>query len=256
MTRQPPPKKQTQKQAKKQIRLNKWLADAGVCSRREADRWIVEGRVSVNQAVVTEMGIQIDPAHDKVFVDKRRVQMQARLYLAFHKPKGVVCSRSDERQRKTIYDFLDPTCQSVDPVGRLDRNSSGLMLLSNDGDFLHRVMHPGFHWEKVYKVSFNQRITKSMVSLWLKGVYLEPEAVSAKAESIEILANEGGVYEAKITLITGYNRQIRRMAEAAGLDVLSLKRLSVGPIKLGRLKMGEVRPLTSQEKRALEQGAG
>lgn len=134
------------------IRLNKWLADTGVCSRREADAWISAGRVRVNDGLPAALGDKIHPAVDRVFVDGALLATDAasavaRTYWAFHKPLGVVTTRRDERDRRTIYDCLPPECQDCDPAGRLDRQSNGLLILSNDGDFIYRLTHPRFHVE-------------------------------------------------------------------------------------------------------------
>lgn len=229
------------------VRLNKWIAESGLCSRREADRLIEAGRITVNGRVTKVMGTQVNPDQDIVKYDGQVLRATFKVYLLFHKPKGCITTRADEKGRKTIYDFIPRKWQTVDPAGRLDRNSTGAMILSNDGDFLYRLTHPKFHLPKVYRVTVEQPLDQATVNALLEGIMLEPENKLAKAEAIEVEDS----FTLKMTLVTGYNRQIRRCLEALNYEVTSLKRLSIGPVKLGDLKPGDVRLLSIQERREL-----
>jgi pseudouridine synthase len=229
------------------VRLNKWIADSGLCSRREADRLIEAGAVRVNGNPVTQLGSQIDPERDVVHVQGQKIQASVKVYLLFHKPKDCITTRSDEKGRQTIYDFIPPKWRSVDPAGRLDRHSTGALILSNDGDFLYQLTHPRFHLPKVYRVTVDRPVGEAALEALCQGVILQPEQKLARAESVEQEAP--GIL--RMTLVTGYNRQIRRSLEALGYEVMALKRLSIGPIRLGDLKPGEIRPLTPAELRQL-----
>lgn len=241
--------------AEKTTRLNKFIADSGYCSRRKADALIAEGQVTVNGTVQTAMGTQIDPQQDVVTVEGQEIGAIEKLYLILHKPLGYITTRSDERNRKTIYDLIPEAYDSVDPAGRLDRNSSGLLLLSNDGDFLNRVTHPKFHLEKIYEVVLERPLTEHAVQKLKKGVMLEPEHKLARMSRIEPVLASGPskitTVTYRVTLITGYNRQIRRALELSSYQVKSLKRIAFGPVQLGTLKPGAIRALTFKEKAAL-----
>lgn len=233
------------------VRLNKWLADNGVCSRRQADRLMQAGRVTLNGVPVTTLGQRIHPQRDRVCVDGAPLppRLQVPLtYWAFHKPCGLITTRRDERGRPTIYDALPEALQACDPAGRLDRDSSGLLILSNDGAFLHRLTHPRFHVEKVYRVTVNHPLTPEALLAWRQGVMLHPEGKRAMAVHVA----QPGPQTLQLTLVTGYNRQIRRMAQALGYDVRSLKRMAIGPVRLGSLRPGDVRPLSADERERLE----
>jgi 23S rRNA pseudouridine2605 synthase len=234
------------------MRLNKYLADIGICSRREADRWIAEGRIQLNQVVITAMGTQVDPAKDRVFLDGKalpRPEQVARHYILLHKPPGLITTRSDERQRQTIYTILPEQYQILDPVGRLDKESSGALIMSNDGGFLQQIMHPKFAIEKVYRVTLRNALKSPVreIQQLTQGILLQPENKLAHMHDVVLDAPN----ELKLTLITGYNRQIRRSFEALGYRVDRLKRISVGPVGLQGLPPGKTRPLTKKELAAL-----
>jgi 23S rRNA pseudouridine2605 synthase len=231
-------------------RLNKWIADSGLCSRREADSLIEAGEVTVNGKRVNQLGTQMNPAVDQVKVRGQLVVMPRRPQtILFHKPKGVLTTRKDEQGRKTIYDCLSKDFQKLDPAGRLDRESTGALLLSSDGDLIFRLTHPKYHVLKVYRVKVDSPFTSKMLDKLTEGVFFEEEEKMAKADALDWEAPD----TLKMTLSTGYNRQIRRMMEAIGKEVVSLKRLSVGPISLGHLAPGAARVLLPHELRALYQ---
>ncbi|MBY0405208.1 MAG: rRNA pseudouridine synthase [Cyanobacteria bacterium] len=229
------------------MRLNKWIADSGLCSRRQADRLIESGQVSINGEIVLTLGIQIDPKRDKVLVQNQPLPTARMGYIAFHKPKGVITTRWDEKARKTIYDVLPGQYQSYDPAGRLDRDSSGLLVLSNDGDFIHHLMHPSFHVPKVYEVKVASPLSKKALNHLIEGVHLLPEDKIATVVQLERI----GPLHYVVTLATGYNRQIRRSFEAVNAEVKSLKRIQFGPVHLEDLPIGNFRPLTPQELKAI-----
>lgn len=228
------------------IRLNKLIADSGLCSRRQADIWIAEGRVKVGRQVAVQ-GQQVEDA-STVRVDGKPLPVSTKRYLAFHKPTDVITSRADEKKRKTIYDLLPPECQSVDPAGRLDRDSSGLLILSNDGDFLHRVMHPSFKLEKSYRVTLNKGLKQAHAKELMAGIMLAPEGKVAKVHRLETTDDP---FSYIVVLVTGYNRQIRRSFEAVGYTVSKLKRTGFGPIRLGQLAPGRFRDLSPLELKRL-----
>jgi 23S rRNA pseudouridine2605 synthase len=240
---QPGPKKSTAPVNPNLIRLNKYMADSGLMSRREADTWIQDGRVSLNGKIVTELGLKINPQQDKIQVDGKPLHPASKLYYAFHKPKDTLCAKKDPQDRRTIYDWLPPELQGLDPVGRLDRDSTGLLLLSNDGEWVQKLTHPKYNWVKVYQLTVSEPWTESQLDTLGKGILLQPEGKLAQFHTLEITGNT----TAKMALITGYNRQIRRMMEAVGQTVTKLKRIQFGPILLKRLEPGGVRPLIRSE---------
>jgi 23S rRNA pseudouridine2605 synthase len=228
-------------------RLNKLIADSGICSRREADRLIESEQVMVNGKIIQELGTKIDPSRDQILVNGNPLPEVRKYYLLFHKPTGYITSRSDERGRTTIYDLLPPKFHAADPAGRLDKESSGALLLSNDGDFLYKVTHPKFHLPKVYRVTVKKPFSQNDAKKLLEGIMLAPEGKLAKVEQLEC----EDPFTLKMTLITGYNRQIRRTLETLGYEIEALKRVSIGPIRLGDLKPGKARLLKEKEYRQL-----
>jgi pseudouridine synthase len=211
---------------------------------------IEAGEVTVNGKRVNQLGTQMNPAVDQVKVRGQLVVMPRRPQtILFHKPKGVLTTRKDEQGRKTIYDCLSKDFQKLDPAGRLDRESTGALLLSSDGDLIFRLTHPKYHVLKVYRVKVDSPFTSKMLDKLTEGVFFEEEEKMAKADALDWEAPD----TLKMTLSTGYNRQIRRMMEAIGKEVVSLKRLSVGPISLGHLAPGAARVLLPHELRALYQ---
>ncbi len=228
------------------IRLNKAIADSGYCARRKADALITEGHVSVNGQAVTTLGMKVDVSRDTITIHGHPLPQTEKLYLLFHKPVGVVTSRRGGRTQKTFYKLLPQEYQSVDPAGRLDQDSSGLLILSNDGDFLFQITHPRFHLAKMYEVFLDKTLTTTDRQKLLTGIRLEPENKLAKMTAIrQPSAKQSNGYQ--VTLVTGYNRQIRRSFAALGYRVKQLKRLSFGPIQLGPLAAGEIRHLQADE---------
>ena len=230
------------------IRINKAIADSGYCARRKADDLVSQGRVSVNGEAVREAGFKVDPTTASITIDGKPLPKPAPVYLMLHKPVGYVTTRRPQgRRQKSVYELLPPSGQSADPAGRLDEDSSGLLIFSGDGDFLHQLTHPRFHWPKIYEVQLNHPLSSSAIQQLLKGVPLQPEDRIAKMSDIQLDTNHSAMY--RITLLTGYNRQIRRTIEAVGYRVLSLQRISFGPLSLEGLQPGAFRMLTDEEKR-------
>lgn len=231
----------------KTVRINKAIADSGYCARRKADELVAQGRVRVNGNPVREAGLKVDPTHDAITVDGQALPKTAPVYLALHKPVGYVTTRRPQGKRqRSVYDLLPPSCHSADPAGRLDEDSSGLLIFSGDGDFLHRLTHPRFHWPKVYEIRLNHPLSPSAVRQLMKGVPLQPEDRIARMTDIQVDADDPVRYQ--VTLTTGYNRQIRRTVEAVGYRVLTLERISFGPLSLDGLQPGLFRMLNDEEK--------
>jgi 23S rRNA pseudouridine2605 synthase len=226
------------------VRLNKWIADSGMCSRREADELILSGQVAVNRKVVRTLGTRVAPDQDEVTVAGRAIVPRRRkTYVLFHKPKDCIVTKSDPEGRQTIFAYLPPKYQHCDPVGRLDRDSTGLMLLSDDGEWVHQLSHPSYHMPKTYRVDVDLPITDKALKELKKGVPLEPEGVTAYFESLRW----PDLRRLEVELVTGYNRQIRRMMDHVGYEVTRLKRTRLGPLTLDSLPPGSYRPLTSSE---------
>lgn len=231
------------------VRLQKFLAEAGVASRRASERLILDGHVSVNGAVVQQLGSKVDPDHDKVAVDGKPVRTQRKHYLALHKPKGCVCSKQDELQRKTIYELLPKEWGGVYSVGRLDFASEGLLFLTNDGEFALRLTHPRYGVRKRYVVTVDGRVDAEMLQRFTHGVFHDGEKLKAERAW---LVSEGKVQSVvELELAEGKNREVRRLFETQGLVVRKLVRTQIGKIKLGELKPGRWRTLTQPEIKTL-----
>ncbi|MCA9798319.1 MAG: rRNA pseudouridine synthase [Cyanobacteria bacterium HKST-UBA06] len=226
-------------------RLNQFVAQQGQLSRRKADEAIMDGRVTVNGRPA-EVGQKVHPHLDKIFLDKQPLTLQKQQYVVFHKPKGVLTTASDPKDRQTIYDVLPNQYKHLKPAGRLDRNTSGLLILSNDGDFLNHLMHPSFGHKKLYRVTVDKKLTRTVLEQLEAGVWFEAEQVHAKA----VVAEIHDVHKIDLSLTTGYNRQVRRMFEALGYTVVTLKRLAIGHVQLGNLSPGQCRPLSLRDRQA------
>lgn len=238
----------------RRIRLNRFLAQAGVASRRGADRLIESGRVRVNGAVVTELGTLVLPGRDQVEVDGQLLgTMETPRYVMLHKPAGYVTTVSDPQGRPTVIDLLgEATLEArLFPVGRLDLDSEGLLLLTNDGTLTHRLLHPRYHVAKRYRVWTTPAARDVDLAQLAAGVEIEPGVATQPA-----VVERAGADSFDIEIKEGKKRQIRRMCEALGLTVTRLLRLTFGPLALGDLPPGAVRPLTPEEIHALDLAAG
>ena len=234
--------------------LHKWLAACGVASRRKAEQWIREGRVAVNGECVTRVPAFCDPEHDVVAVDGREVRPpKAHVYFAVNKPRGYVSTVSDPHARLRVVDLAPPELAGrLKPVGRLDKESEGLIFLTDDGALINRLTHPRYHVEKEYHVGVvgsGGAVAESMAKALVKGVALEDGL--ARALQAAILRRQSGGATLRIVLGEGRKRQIRRMVEALGCRVEFLRRVRIGPIALGRLATGQWRRLTKAEVRLL-----
>ncbi len=234
------------------MRIHKLLSENGIASRRGAEKLIAEGRVQVNgrKAVI---GQDVDLRRDIIHIDGERVvilKKQPKYYLALNKPRGYVTTMDDELKRKCVKELISDFPVRVYPVGRLDKDSEGLLLLTNDGDFANYIMHPRNHVSKTYRVTVRPSVTEEQLIALSSGVTLDDGYVTAPA-NVMVDSKEEGRVVLRITITEGKNRQVRRMCEALGLEVARLKRVSVGPVKLGMLKSGEYRELNVSEVRAL-----
>ena len=230
------------------VRLQKVLAAAGVASRRVSEQLIVEGRVEVNGRVVTELGSRIDPATDLVAVDGVAVQLDpAKRYYMLNKPRGVVSSMRDEQGRPDLTRFTEDLEERVFNVGRLDAETSGLLLLTNDGDLAHVLAHPSFGVEKTYIAKVRGRVTPQVVQQLKQGVELEDGLI--RADRARVLQQQADDRHSmvELTLHSGRNRIVRRMLDAVGHPVVELVRRSFGPLNLGTLRSGDMRELTKVE---------
>lgn len=227
------------------MRINKYIANAGIASRRKADELIKAGKVKVNGKVMSQPGYDVAD-RDEVLVEGRSVQSaENKVYYAMNKPLGVITSVNDDRGRMTVVDIMSDVEERVFPVGRLDYNTSGLLLLTNDGDFANRIMHPGHRMDKTYRVRVAGNISKMKISVLRAGVRLG-EFKTAPARVDVITWNRHSMI-LEVTIHEGKNRQIRRMFEAVGYPVQELERISIGNMKLGHLKPGQYRKLSRRE---------
>lgn len=236
------------------IRIQKILSDAGICSRRKAEEYITEGRVELNGRRAA-LGDKAD-GNDIVKLDGERVRIpektRKKLYIMLNKPRGYVTTMSDELERKCVTDLLTGIEDRVYPVGRLDRNSEGMLIFTNDGAFANDIMHPSRHVSKTYRVTVRPSVSEEQLTKLSAGVEIDGRmTLPAKVEVIDEDAEKKRVVM-NIVIREGRNRQVRKMCEAVGLEVARLRRTAIGPVKLGMLKPGAWRELTSEEIRALK----
>jgi 23S rRNA pseudouridine2605 synthase len=232
------------------VRLQKFLADAGIASRRASEKLILDGSVSVNGKTVTELGTKVDPQHDRVLVDGRAVKAKRKLYIAVNKPPGYICSRNDPAQRRAVHDLMPKEWATIlHSVGRLDFKSEGLIFYTNDGEFSLRLTHPRYGVRKKYMVSVKGEVTPEQIRTLEKGVYEADEVL--RAERGRIIKSNNSHSLVELTLSEGKNREVRRMFEVLGFEVERLQRVQIGPIKLGQLPRGKWRTLTEPEIKSL-----
>ena len=234
------------------LRLQKYLALCGVASRRASEKMILDGRVTVNGAVITQMGIQVDETRDIVTVDGEPVYPEAeKHYIAYNKPVGEVTTVSDPEGRATVMDKFADYPVRLFPVGRLDYDSEGLLLLTNDGDMMNRVLHPSHEVLKTYWTKVSNHVTPEDIISLRKGVMIDGKLTSPA--SVRLIRENTFDTVLLISIHEGRNRQVRRMVEAVGHQVVSLRRVGFGPISLGSLPAGMWRPLTPEEIRKLKE---
>jgi 23S rRNA pseudouridine2605 synthase len=235
----------------KSVRLNKFLANAGFLSRRKVEEFLKENEVTVNGVRIFEPGFRFNSEKDKVLVNDTQVKIPGEfVYFILNKPKGVITTASDEHGRKTVVDLVK-TSKRIYPVGRLDADSKGLVLLTNDGELANRLIHPKYHIPKTYICLISGKVDEKKLKTLQNGVQLKSFKTSpADAKIIEQKPNRSVL---QITLFEGKNRQIRKMCASVKLPLLELKRISIGPIKLGALTSGQYRPLTDTEVNELKE---
>lgn len=231
------------------VRLQKFLSEAGVASRRAGEKMILAGRVCVNGRTVTELGGRVDPAHDKVTVDGAPARVKRKLYVALNKPAGYVCSRQDEAGRRTIGDLLPKEWSNLYSVGRLDYDSEGLIFLTNDGEFSLQLTHPRYGVRKKYLATVTGRVERGVAESFTRGVTQGGERL--KAEKARVLSANNSNSLVELEMAEGKNREVRRLFESKGLAVNRLVRTQIGKIKLGELPSGKWRTLTEAEIKSL-----
>lgn len=237
-----------------EVRLQKFLSECGVASRRKAEELIAQNKVKVNGHPV-KVGDKVDPRKDLVTVCGKRVsKVREKRYIMLYKPRGYVTTLSDEMGRKTVMELVSDIKTRLYPVGRLDKDSEGLLLLTNDGDFANAMTHPKKHVAKTYRVTVRPSVSDAQLQAFEEGIVLDGKK-TMPAETRVVTREEGRVV-LELVLHEGRNRQIRRMCEALGLEVARLRRTAVGPLKLGMLQQGKWRELDEVEIKKLLHAAG
>ena len=239
-----------------EVRLQKFMAEQGVASRRKSEELILAGKVKVN-GHVAQIGMKINPRKDLVTVGKQKltnVKNRKMVYIMLNKPRGYVTTVSDELGRKTVMDLLPDFGVRIYPVGRLDKDSEGLLLLTNDGSFTNCMTHPSHEYAKVYRVTVRPAVDDNILYNLRNGIEIDGR-VTAPCD-VTVLTEEENRVVLEFVLHEGRNRQIRKMCESQGLEVARLKRISIGPIKLGMLKQGDYRELSEQDVKKLLRSAG
>lgn len=240
--------------ADNKVRLQKFLSEAGVASRRKAEEMIRNGSVKVNGAVA-QIGDSVDPKKDTVTVKgKKVIKERSMRYILLNKPRGYVTTTDDDLGRKCVLELVRDVKERIYPVGRLDRVSEGALIMTNDGAFANAMMHPSKHVPKTYRVTVRPGVTAEQVDILSTGIEIDGR-MTAPAD-VHVLSKEEGRAVLEIVLYEGRNRQIRKMCEALNLEVARLRRIAVGPVKLGMLQTGEWRDLTPAEVESLFKAAG
>lgn len=231
-----------------EMRLQKFLANSGVCSRRNAEKLILDGKISVNEKIVTELGTKVNPDKDKIYYNGNEVKLEnAHIYVLLNKPVGYVTTVKEQFGRPTVIDLVKGVNAKLLPVGRLDMYTSGALILTNDGDFIYKVTHPKNEVEKTYNATVKGIVSKEDVTNLENGVQID-DYVSGKAK-VKILKidEQKKISRLQITIHEGKNREVRKMCEAVGKPVIALHRSSIGNIKVKDLKIGTWRYLTEKE---------
>ena len=232
----------------KLIRIQKYIADCGVCSRRAAEGLMTEGRVTLNGHSV-QLGDRVDPSRDLVRIDGRVIKPATynKVTVMLYKPRGYVTTMNDEQGRKCVADLISKEKIRLYPVGRLDKDSEGLLLLTNDGELANKLMHPANHIPKTYRVIVKGAINREHIKAFENGIYIEEDRYTTRSAEIEILETKPDRTVFYLTLYEGKNREIRKMCEALGLEVLRLKRDKVADLSIGTLRSGQYRQLSQKE---------
>jgi len=233
------------------MRINKYIASCGICSRRAAEELITAGKVKVNNKVVTALFTDIDEFNDTVSIEGKKIAIvNHQVYIMFHKPKGCVCTLKDDKGRKTVMDYLkDFGDKRIFPVGRLDYDTEGLLILTNDGDLANRLTQPAAEVPKTYIVKIAGELEQNDLGILRKGAVVD--GVKLRGSKIKFLDYSDGISRYEVTIFEGKNRQIHKMFESVGKEVLFLKRVQIADIKLGGLSRGTYRYLTPKELKSL-----
>lgn len=231
------------------VRLQKFLAEAGLASRRASEQIILAGQVAVNGRTVNQLGVKVDPLHDKVTVDGKPIRARRKIYVALNKPPAVVCSRKDEFDRLSIYDLLPNEWRHLHSVGRLDFKSEGLIFLSNDGEFSLRLTHPRYGVRKKYLATVEGRLEPELLRKFIQGVSYMGERF--KAEKARLVSSSHSRSIVELELAEGKYHEVRRLFESQARTVQRLQRIQIGKIKLGELPVGKWRTLTEPEIKSL-----
>jgi len=238
----------------KEIRLNRYLADCGLGSRRKTEELIKSGIISINGETCQDLARKVDPERDKVYhAGKLLSANEDKIFIILNKPAGYVVTQKDEYKRRTVYDLLPENFSTLPYAGRLDKGSEGLLLFTNDGALIKNLTHPSHKVEKVYKVDVEPRLSRAALQNLRQGVEIEGGRTQSAAVFVKNETEKG--MSLKIIITEGRKRQIRQMIEAVGAKVTMLKRLQFGPLYLGNLPIGRWRPLTPQEVRSLYKAA-
>lgn len=227
------------------MRINKYLATAEIGSRRKVEEYIMAGKVSVNGKIITNLATDILDSDIVTFNGKTIKPQNKKVYIMLNKPKCYITSVSDEKDRKIVLDLIKSCKEKVFPVGRLDYNTEGLLLLTNDGDWANKIIHPSKHISKTYEVKLKYLPTNKQLNALRTGILIDGEkTLPAK---VEIVGNDQEYYVVHITITQGRNRQVRRMFESLKLKIYNLKRISIGGLSLGNLEIGKYKYLTKEE---------
>lgn len=232
------------------MRINKYIAICGIGSRRHSETYIREARIKVNGKTITDLSTKIHPEKDEVTLDDRIiVPVNNRIYLALNKPTGYITSKTDPFNRKVVMDLINLDYKTVFPIGRLDYNSEGLLLFTNDGELAYRLTHPKYEIQKHYLVLIKGKLNHDQIKQFREGIMLT-EGITSPAQ-LKWISEQNHKNLYKVVIHQGWNRQIRRMFNYLGYNVVELKRIQFGPVSLGSLKSGEYRQLTEKEVQAL-----
>ena len=232
-------------------RLQKYIAECGVASRRAAEELIKNGKVTVNGKLITEMGVSVDETKDKIKVNGKLIsKSNTKVYIMLNKPEGYVSTAKDQFDRPTVLDLIEHNKERIVPVGRLDYNSRGLLLLSNDGDFIYKMTHPKHQISKTYEVKVKGIPTDDQMARLRSGVIIDGKKTERAQVKIKKMLDKNSIIE--VVIHEGRNRQVRKMCDKVGLTVVTLTRTKIGPLTLGMLKEGESRSLRPEEIKRLQ----
>jgi len=234
------------------MRLHKYIAHCGIASRRKAEALILEGKVEVNGEIIIELGVQINPGQDEIKVDGKRLRKERKIYIALHKPRGYVTTSSDDLERKTVLDLIEGIDERIYPVGRLDRESEGLLILTNDGELANYLTHPRCGVRKIYRVTVDGHVTDETMAKIREGVRIGGKKIIPKR--LQMLHRSVKSSRIEIEIGEGLNREVRRVFAAVDHEARKLIRIQVGPLTLEGLPRGMARKLTKREMDLLHQG--